>query len=61
MSVRSAPLPIPRDLHGQVLALKPASDAFHDVLGFTQVGWAKIHEGRKTVRYLEARLGDRPR
>ena len=30
----------------------PASDALHAALGFTQVGWAKIDEGRKTVRYL---------
>jgi uncharacterized protein len=29
-----------------------ASDALHAALGFTRVGWAKIHEGRKTVRYL---------
>ena len=35
----------------------PASDALHTTLGFTQVGWAKIHEGKKTVRYLSRPLG----
>ena len=30
----------------------PASDALHAALGFEQVGWAKIHDGKKTVRYL---------
>jgi predicted GNAT superfamily acetyltransferase len=30
----------------------PASDAFHAALGFTEVGRAVIHGGRKTVRYL---------
>jgi predicted GNAT superfamily acetyltransferase len=29
----------------------PASDAFHDALGFTEVGRAEIHGGRKTVSY----------
>jgi uncharacterized protein len=39
----------------------PASEAFHEALGFTQVGWAKIHDGRKTVRYLRRSLGAEPR
>ena len=30
----------------------PASDALHAALGFTEVGEAAIHGGRKTVRYL---------
>ena len=30
----------------------PASDAFHAALGFVEVGSARIHDGRKTVRYL---------
>lgn len=29
----------------------PASDAFHAALGFTEVGDAVIHGGKKTVRY----------
>jgi predicted GNAT superfamily acetyltransferase len=29
-----------------------ASDAFHDALGFSEVGRASIHDGLKTVRYL---------
>ncbi|PBB69198.1 GNAT family N-acetyltransferase [Mesorhizobium sp. WSM4312] len=29
----------------------PASDAFHAALGFTEVGEAVIHGGKKTVRY----------
>jgi len=33
----------------------PASDAFHEALGFVEVGDAAIHGGAKTVRYL-ARL-----
>jgi predicted GNAT superfamily acetyltransferase len=33
-----------------------ASDALHAALGFTEVGRAKIHEGRKTVRYLTLSL-----
>jgi len=37
----------------------PASDALHAALGFEQVGWAKIHEGAKTVRYLGRSLGGR--
>jgi uncharacterized protein len=36
----------------------PASDAFHDRLGFARVGSAGIHGGRKTVRYLLRRLDD---
>lgn len=35
----------------------PASDAFHARLGFAEVGRARIHDGRKAVRYLERRLG----
>jgi uncharacterized protein len=31
----------------------PASDGFHEALGFRQVGTAVIHAGEKTVRYLE--------
>lgn len=34
----------------------PASDAFHAALGFSEVGTAAIHDGRKTVRYLARRL-----
>lgn len=34
----------------------PASDAFHARLGFTEVGAAAIHDGRKSVRYLARRL-----
>jgi len=34
----------------------PASDAFHDALGFTEVGHATIHGGAKTVRYLSHSL-----
>ena len=34
----------------------PESDALHAALGFEQVGWAKIHEGKKTVRYLACGL-----
>jgi predicted GNAT superfamily acetyltransferase len=34
----------------------PASDALHASLGFEQVGWAKIHDGKKTVRYLSCGL-----
>ena len=30
----------------------PASDAFHDALGLSEVGSARIHNGSKTVRYL---------
>jgi hypothetical protein len=30
----------------------PESDAFHEALGFTEVGSAAIHGGAKTVRYL---------
>ena len=31
----------------------PASDALHASLGFLETGQAAIHDGRKTVRYLE--------
>ncbi len=34
----------------------PLSDAFHKALGFTEVGRAAIHNGVKTVRYLEKAL-----
>lgn len=34
----------------------PASDAFHEALGFKQVGTAAIHGSSKTVRYLELTL-----
>jgi predicted GNAT superfamily acetyltransferase len=37
----------------------PASDAFHQALGFRQVGSAAIHGGAKTVRYLELSLKGR--
>jgi uncharacterized protein len=37
----------------------PASDAFHEALGFRQVGTAAIHGGPKTVRYLELALSSR--
>lgn len=30
----------------------PGSDAFHAALGFSEVGVASIHGGKKTVRYL---------
>ncbi|MBV9459593.1 MAG: GNAT family N-acetyltransferase [Bradyrhizobium sp.] len=35
-----------------------ASDAFHAGQGFSEVGSASIHDGRKTVRYLLRRLED---
>jgi uncharacterized protein len=31
----------------------PASEAFHVTMGFTGVGEAAIHDGKKTVRYFE--------
>ena len=34
----------------------PASDAFHDALGFSEIGHAAIHGGAKTVRYLACSL-----
>jgi hypothetical protein len=34
----------------------PASDAFHDRLGFTSVGSAELPDRQKTVRYLAKRL-----
>lgn len=37
----------------------PASDAFHEALGFRPVGRAAIHQGSKTVRYLTLNLKDR--
>lgn len=36
----------------------PGSDAFHQALGFSEVGRAAIHDGRKTVRYLARTLTD---
>jgi len=36
----------------------PASDAFHAALGFSEVGSASIHDGRKTVHYLLRRIAD---
>jgi predicted GNAT superfamily acetyltransferase len=30
----------------------PASDAFHATMGFAEVGYAVIHHGSKSVRYL---------
>ena len=34
----------------------PQSDAFHDKMGFVEVGQAKLDHNGKTVRYLEKRL-----
>jgi predicted GNAT superfamily acetyltransferase len=34
----------------------PASDAFHQAMGFHEVGQAAIHGGKKTVRYFEKLL-----
>ena len=34
----------------------PASEAFHETMGFKEVGQASIHNGAKTVRYLEKPL-----
>lgn len=34
----------------------PGSDAFHDRLGFDEIGRADLDAGRKTVRYLERLL-----
>lgn len=34
----------------------PASDAFHEALGFEEAGRSTIHDGLKTVRYLEKTL-----
>ncbi|WP_433995805.1 GNAT family N-acetyltransferase [Bradyrhizobium diazoefficiens] len=34
----------------------PASDAFHEMLGFIEIGSATIHNGSKTVRYLSRTL-----
>jgi uncharacterized protein len=39
----------------------PASDAFHAALGFVEVGGARIHGGKKTVRYLSHALEAEPR
>jgi predicted GNAT superfamily acetyltransferase len=33
--------------------LNPVSEAFHVAMGFAAVGQATIHNGKKTVRYLE--------
>lgn len=35
----------------------PGSDAFHAALGFTLVGEARIHGGKKAVRYFARPLG----
>jgi predicted GNAT superfamily acetyltransferase len=35
----------------------PASDAFHAVLGFAEIGSAVMHGDRKTVRYLARPIG----
>lgn len=35
----------------------PGSDAFHAALGFSLVGEARIHDGKKTVRYFARLLG----
>jgi predicted GNAT superfamily acetyltransferase len=35
----------------------PVSDAFHDSLGFVEVGAGLIHGGTKSVRYFARRLG----
>lgn len=35
----------------------PASDAFHTALGFSEVGYASIQGGTKTVRYFVRSLG----
>jgi len=35
----------------------PASEAFHAAMGFTGIGDATIHDGKKTVRYFEKILG----
>jgi predicted GNAT superfamily acetyltransferase len=40
-----------------LLPPNPASDAFHDAMGFAEVGQAIIHDGAKTVRYFEKTLG----
>jgi predicted GNAT superfamily acetyltransferase len=34
----------------------PTSDAFHAALGFVEIGCASIHDGSKSVRYLERTL-----
>ena len=34
----------------------PASDAFHAALGFTVAGQARIHGGKKSVRYFTRAL-----
>ncbi|HYC65304.1 MAG TPA: GNAT family N-acetyltransferase [Reyranellaceae bacterium] len=36
----------------------PASDAFHQALGFDEVGGAEIGDGSKAVRYLARTLSD---
>jgi uncharacterized protein len=35
----------------------PASDAFHAALGFSAVGHASIHGGKKSVRYFARSIG----
>ncbi len=34
----------------------PGSDAFHQAMGFTEIGQAEIHNGAKSVRYLQKLL-----
>lgn len=34
----------------------PVSDAFHAALGFSEVGAASIHDGKKSVRYFARQL-----
>jgi len=38
----------------------PVSDAFHAAMGFTEVGIASVHDGRRTVRYLSRGLPTLP-
>jgi hypothetical protein len=39
-----------------VVPANPGSDAFHEKMGFAEVGRAEREQGKKTVRYLEKRL-----
>ncbi len=38
----------------------PASDAFHQAMGFTEMGAAYLEDRNKTVRYLRRALADKP-
>ncbi len=38
----------------------PASDAFHEALGFTVVGEARLEDRAKSVRYLKRELSSNP-